>query len=353
MNATPDRNSTAYPYVKTWLWLVALLLVVIVIVGGATRLTDSGLSITEWRPLVGVVPPLTDAAWQEAFAKYQQIPEFHLQNSGMSLAEFKVIFWWEWAHRLLGRVIGLAVALPFLALLFLRRIGWHLALRLSLILVLGGLQGALGWYMVASGLADRLDVSQYRLAAHLTLASVILAMIVWTALGVGRQRRPPGSPQEWLAALILALIVVQVAAGGFAAGLDAGMGFNTWPLMEGRVVPSGLLVIEPAWRNLFENALTVQFNHRLLAYLILILMAWHAWSSFRVRAWVLLYVAFIQAILGIWTLLWRVPLPLALLHQANAMALLCLAVWNLSGILALRKEVSGERTGMAAASTKV
>lgn len=333
MTDMTDKQRAALPAIRLWLFLIAALVFAMVMVGGATRLTDSGLSITEWRPLLGAIPPLTDADWLAAFAKYKLIPEYTAINRGMSLEEFKVIYWWEWSHRFLGRFIGVAFLIPFLWFWLSGRVAPRLWPRLALLFVLGGLQGALGWYMVASGLVDRVDVSQYRLAAHLTLASVIFGAILWTAYGLAQKRRLPSSGLEWAAALIAALIVLQVALGGFVAGLDAGMGYTTWPLMDGKLIPDGLFVMEPAWRNVFENALTVQFDHRMLAYCIAAVVVIHAAVARRSAATLLALTIVVQIALGIWTLLAQVPLSLALLHQAGAMLVLALALWNLHALL--------------------
>jgi cytochrome c oxidase assembly protein subunit 15 len=330
MSAVTDRQRAARPLIRAWLWFAAFLVFAMVIVGGATRLTDSGLSITEWQPLLGAIPPLTEADWLLAFEKYKQIPEYSLVNQGMSLADFKFIYWWEWAHRFLGRFIGLVMIVPFLLLWLTRRIEPHLVPRLAGLIILGGLQGALGWFMVKSGLVDRTDVSQYRLAAHLTLATLILGAIVWTALGIGDgRRRMPQTRRDWAALGLVVLVLVQVALGGFVAGLDAGMGYNTWPLMDGQWIPKGLLIMEPAWRNFFENAMTVQFDHRIVAYAVTIYAAVYA---FRVRsraAKAVLHAVLLQVGLGIWTLLAQVPLWLGLAHQAGAMIVLATAVWAL------------------------
>ncbi len=329
MDKLNARQTEMLPYVRGWLYAVAFLVFCMVIVGGATRLTDSGLSITEWQPLLGAIPPFTEAHWLEAFEKYRQIPEYQLVNKGMSLEEFKFIYWWEWGHRFLGRFIGLAFFLPFVYFAATGALSFGTALRCGVLFVLGGLQGALGWYMVASGLVDRVDVSQYRLAAHLTLATIIFAALLWTAFGLGQKRRVPGQGHERMALIIVALILVQVAAGGFVAGLDAGMGYNTWPMMEGRLVPPGLFAAEPWWRNLFENAMTVQFNHRILAYVIAVAVAGYAYVV-QTRAARLIVLAVIgQIALGVWTLLWQVPLWLGLAHQGGALIVLAAAVWNL------------------------
>jgi cytochrome c oxidase assembly protein subunit 15 len=328
MNATLDQRLEARPWIRAWLWFAAFLVFTMVIVGGATRLTDSGLSITEWQPLLGAIPPLTEADWLVAFGKYKLIPEYSQVNQGMSLAEFKFIYWWEWTHRFLGRFIGLVMILPFLGLWLTRRIEPRLVPRLIALIVLGGLQGALGWYMVKSGLVDRIDVSQYRLAAHLTLATFILGAIVWTALGIGNgERHRPRTSRQWAALGLAALVLLQVAAGGFVAGLDAGMGYNTWPLMDGQWIPRGLLIMEPAWRNFFENAMTVQFDHRLIAYSVALCAALYAWRVQSPAAIAVVIAVALQVALGIATLLAQVPLKLGLMHQAGAMIVFATVIW--------------------------
>lgn len=321
------------PYVRAWLLGVAALIFCMVIVGGATRLTDSGLSITEWKPLLGAIPPLTEAHWLEAFQKYQQIPEYQQINKGMTLAQFEFIYWWEWSHRFLGRVIGLAFFLPFAYFAVTGALNRSTAIRCGVLFILGGLQGALGWYMVASGLVDRVDVSQYRLAAHLSLATFIYGAILWVAFGLGMRRHAPETGRQWLALLLAALVLLQIAAGGFVAGLDAGFGYNTWPLIDGAVVPKGLFVAEPWWRNMFENALTVQFNHRTLAYVIFLLVAAQAYVVRSRQSMVLLAAVLAQIALGIWTLLWVVPLWLGLAHQGGALLVFAAAIWNLHCVL--------------------
>jgi cytochrome c oxidase assembly protein subunit 15 len=334
------RQAAALPYVKAWLVAMAVLVFCMVIVGGATRLTDSGLSITEWQPLLGAIPPLTEAHWLEALEKYRQIPEYQLINKGMSLEEFKFIYWWEWAHRFLGRVIGLAFFLPFAYFAATGALTVKTALRCGVLFVLGGLQGALGWYMVASGLVDRVDVSQYRLAAHLTLATVIFGAILWVLFGLDRSRRSPAGGREWAALLLVGLVILQVAAGGFVAGIDAGFGYNTWPLMEGAWVPKGLMAAEPWWRNMFENAMTVQFNHRVLAYVIVVLVAAYAYVVQTRASLILLAAVGLQVVLGIWTLLWAVPLWLGLAHQGGALLVLAAAIWNLHQVLASKPQAA-------------
>jgi heme a synthase len=328
--AVPARDS-----VKTWLLFVAFLVFCMILLGGATRLTDSGLSITEWQPVMGAIPPLNGADWMTVFDKYKETAEFRLQNAAMTLTDFKFIFWWEWAHRLLGRLIGVAFALPLIVFAITRRIERRMWLPLLALLALGAAQGALGWWMVQSGLAQRLDVSQYRLAAHLTLAAFLFAALLWAAMGLSARRHAPRSFDDRFALLLVALILLQISAGGFVAGLDAGMGYTTWPRMDGAWIPQGLDAMQPFWRNIFENALTVQFNHRMLAYVILGVSLIHAWRAFSMPAMILAYAVFAQGTLGVLTLLLRVPLGLGLAHQAMAMIVLMAAVWNLHVRLAM------------------
>jgi cytochrome c oxidase assembly protein subunit 15 len=328
-----ERYRAHAPAIRRWLWAVAFLVFVMVVVGGATRLTDSGLSITEWQPVMGAIPPLTHAQWLEAFEKYKLTSEFKLQNSQMTLAEFEFIFWWEWAHRFLGRLIGIAFALPFALFLALRAIPAKLGWRLAGILLLGAAQGALGWYMVMSGLVDRVDVSQYRLAAHLTLAVVIFAAIVWTALGVGRERQWQGTPGSRMGLAIVTLIAVQIAGGGIVAGLDAGHATNTWPTINGQWIPDSVYSLSPAWKNIFEDALTAQFNHRMLGYAITILVIIHVWQVSTFAGLGLVYVLILQIGIGAATVLFGVPLALALLHQAMAMIVLLAALLNLNWLV--------------------
>lgn len=333
--------------VRGWLYLVALMIIGIVVVGGATRLTHSGLSITEWKPVHGVIPPLNDAEWQDEFSKYQQIPEFKL-NPDMTLADFKGIFWWEWGHRLLARLIGFVVLLPLIALWATGRIERALKPRLVAILLLIGLQGAVGWWMVASGLEVRTDVSQYRLTTHLTLACFILAYVLWTARSLAAAYTPAAPSTRFAATLIVALAFVQIFLGGLVAGLDAGLTFNTWPLMDGAVVPSGLFLQQPWWRNIFENVATVQFDHRLGGYTLFVIALLYALFASRSAqasgAQRLAFLVLLQASLGIATLLTMVPLPLALLHQLGAVIVLSYAVTHLRAMLpplAVRLPVRG------------
>jgi cytochrome c oxidase assembly protein subunit 15 len=319
--------------VRGWLHVVALMIVAMVVVGGATRLTDSGLSITEWKPIHGVVPPLSDRDWQEEFARYREIPQYTILNQGMTLAEFQTIFWWEWAHRLLGRLIGVVVLLPLAFFWATGRLEPQLKPRMVAIFLLGGFQGAVGWWMVASGLSTRTDVSQYRLAIHLTLACAILAYVMWVARSIAPSWRAASSGMRIVVGGIVALAFVQIFLGGLVAGTNAGLAFNTWPLMDGTLVPSGLFLRDPWWINLGENVATVQFDHRLGAYLLLALALVHAVQARRSAnaggAFVLAGLVALQAALGVATLIHAVPLPLALLHQLGAVAVLSLAVTHL------------------------
>lgn len=325
--------------VRIWLYAVALLILAMITVGGATRLTDSGLSITEWQPILGAIPPLSEAHWQEAFAKYKEIPEYHLVNKGMTLEAFKSIYWWEWSHRFLGRMIGLAFALPFAVFWFAGALRPGYAARFLGVLALGGLQGAIGWYMVKSGLVDRVDVSQYRLALHLTVAFLILALVVWLALGLsepeGQARR--AARLAPLPAVIVGVIFLQVVLGAFVASLKGGLVYNTWPTMNGAFLPYDIFALEPWYHNPFENPVTAQFNHRLIAYLVVALAGFEAWHRFanetvsavRSSAALLAAAVLAQASLGIWTLLEAVPLRLGIAHQACAAILLVVAVRHL------------------------
>jgi cytochrome c oxidase assembly protein subunit 15 len=331
-------------WVRAWLFSAAALVFAMVIVGGATRLTDSGLSITEWQPIIGIVPPLSEADWQDAFAKYKATPEYERVNPGMSLDAFKVIYWWEWAHRALGRLIGLVFALPFLWFWLRGRLPRGLTPKLLGVLALGGLQGLIGWYMVQSGLVDRVDVSPYRLAVHLTMAIVIFGWLLWLALGLRDPRTPVllktvTRNQQGLSLVLLALVLVQIALGGFVAGLKAGLTYNTWPLMDGKVIPDGLGTLEPWYVNFFENVTTVQFTHRTVAYILVALVLWHAWTLARaaddqrvvVSAALLATAVVGQAALGIWMLVTAqgaIPILLGLAHQGGAVVVFATAVWH-------------------------
>lgn len=327
-----DRGRRGDRAVRIWLWTIAAFVFAMVVVGGATRLTESGLSITEWKPVMGAIPPLSEADWLTEFEKYRQIPEYREINKGMSLSDFQFIYWWEWGHRLLGRVIGFVFLIPFLAFAVTGRIRRDMLPRIGLLFVLGGIQGAIGWWMVASGLTERTDVSQYRLAVHLTFACVIFAATVWIAEGF-RERKPAYAETRDLAGLskgLMHLVLLQIFLGGLVAGLDAGYVYNTWPLMDGAVIPSGLFFHSPWWINFFENHMTVQFVHRLGAYALLGLAVAHYVAARRRaldpdtvrRAGLILALVVAQALLGILTLVHVVPLALALAHQAMAVVVL-------------------------------
>jgi heme a synthase len=348
--------STALPSVdfgtraiRLWLYAMAALIFAMVLVGGATRLTESGLSIVEWKPVTGTLPPVGEAAWQAEFDKYKTIPQFQQRNSAMTLSEFKTIFWWEWTHRLMGRLIGAAFLLPFLWFLMKGWIGPGLRWRLWTIFALGALQGAVGWWMVASGLTGRLDVSQYRLATHLILACIIFAAILWTAGRLGGRPAIDVPPRIRASAIaLLVLVLVQIYLGALVAGLRAGLIYNTWPLIDGSFVPdaSRLLHDTPLWRNFFENALTVQFNHRMVAYAIWVAALLHAIDVLRTvrrgpavtHALTLAALITIQAALGILTLLQQVPIGLALAHQAGAVLVLALATVHAQALTTQRAE---------------
>ncbi|WGI20498.1 heme A synthase [Amylibacter sp. IMCC11727] len=319
--------------IAAWLLVLFALVAAMIIVGGLTRLTDSGLSITEWKPVTGAIPPMSEAVWQEEFAKYKEIPEYQIQNKGMSLSEFKVIYWWEWGHRQLGRIVGLVWALGFFYFLLRRQIpkGW--TGRLVLVGALGGLQGAIGWWMVSSGLSGRmLDVASYRLATHLGLAFVILALLAWFAWQLQRSemelfqaRRGQEKRLVTLATMLLVLAFVQILSGALVAGIDAGRGYIDWPMMNGEFLPSESFDYEPFWSNFFENPALVQFNHRLLGYITL-LVTLYLWYSSRSSAIVATRRAFVwvlaavlaQMVLGIITVLNAAPWQWAILHQLGA-----------------------------------
>lgn len=326
--------------IALWLLLCCAAIFVMVVLGGVTRLTGSGLSMVTWEPIMGAVPPLNETQWEETFQSYQQFPEFQYKNSTMSLEEFKGIFWFEYMHRLLGRLIGVIFFVPMLYFVARGHVSRRLKPKLIAIFALGGLQGLLGWYMVKSGLVNDPHVSQYRLTAHLGTAFIIYAFIFWTAMDLLFPRSKPGAlvTDHHLGCFSLAitiLVFVTVLAGGFVAGLKAGFIYNTFPLMGDRWIPEGVLALEPAWRNFFDNAVTVQFDHRLLATLVFvaILSFWliarratlpdHA----RVGIHLLLAAMVLQITLGISTLVLEVPVPLAATHQAGALILFTTALF--------------------------
>src|SRR6266699_2218713 len=317
--------------VAAWLLACCALVFAMVVVGGVTRLTHSGLSIVEWQPIVGALPPLGDDDWQEAFRKYQQSPEFQQVNPDMNLSGFKRIFWWEYFHRLLGRLIGAAFLLPLLWFALRGRIARTLTWKFAVIFGLGALQGALGWYMVQSGLVDDPRVSQYRLTAHLGIALLIYAAMLWIALDLLFPRESQsGMVSRGLrrfAFALAALIFVMALSGGLVAGIRAGLAYNTFPLMNGRLVPPEILAMEPWYLNFFSNMATVQLDHRLIAWLLAFLVPWF-WlrvrrapvpGRARLGAQLLLGALALQITLGIATLLLAVPVPLAASHQAGAL----------------------------------
>jgi heme a synthase len=325
------RNDRA---IGLWLLLCCAMVFVMVMLGGVTRLTQSGLSIMEWAPLKGALPPLNQAEWQRLFALYQQIPEYQQLNHGMTLAEFQGIFWWEWVHRLWGRLIGVVFLLPFLWFLLRGRIRRGLAPRLVLLFALGAAQGALGWFMVASGFADRVDVSQYRLVAHLALALAIYVAMLWTALDLLRARERWPVPRRLFPHLLLALglLCLTIAMGGFTAGLHGGLVYNSFPLMGGQIAPADLWSMTPGWINLFENPPAAQFVHRWLAIatmLTVLALGWRDRETGSLPVRLATAMALLQVGLGIATLLLAVPVPLAALHQAGAVTLLTLVIWAL------------------------
>lgn len=338
------QNPQAVSY---WLFIVAGFVVLIVLVGGLTRLMDAGLSITEWQPITGFIPPLTAGDWQMALAKYKTIPEYQQVNKGFSLAEFKVIYWWEWGHRFLGRLVGLVFFVPFIWFLARRQIPHGFKIPLWILFALGGLQGFVGWYMVQSGLTMRVDVSHYRLALHLGLALIIFSYAFWLALKIlslqlsslkvlRQPEKPPASSGNRIfAALLVVLVFGQSLMGALVAGLKAGKTYTDWPFMDGDIFPAGLLDMSPIWRNFFDNHLTVQFDHRMGAYVLLILVFWHAYRAIKTGSigaktaiWLALGVSG-QAVLGVLALLFAVPIALGAAHQFGAVLVLGLAVYHL------------------------
>jgi len=339
--ASPSHTQRAAPRaVATWLFICCALVFAMVVVGGVTRLTGSGLSIVEWQPIVGTIPPLTDADWQQTFEKYQQTPQYQLANHGMSVSEFKGIFWWEYIHRLLGRLIGVVFFAPLVWFAARRQIPSGYAWKLLGIFLLGGLQGAMGWYMVKSGLVDDVRVSQFRLTAHLALALAIFAAMFWVALTLVDPNPPRLSTPTQRAARnwaigFIALVCLMITTGGFVAGIRAGFAYNTFPLMNGSLVPSEIFMIEPLWRNFFWNMATVQFDHRLIAWLIAFAVPLLWWKlkttdglprRARFGGHLLLALVAAQIALGIATLVFVVPIPLAAVHQAGAVLVFAAAL---------------------------
>jgi cytochrome c oxidase assembly protein subunit 15 len=370
LSTASARPASRTQAVAIWLFIVALLIAAMVVVGGLTRLTGSGLSITEWKPVTGAIPPLSDGAWQSEFAKYQRIPQFRLENPHMDVAAFKAIYWWEWSHRLLGRLLGFAFLLPFLYFAATGAIARADYPRMIGLFALGGLQGFVGWWMVQSGLETRVSVSQYRLAIHLGVALILLGAIVWTALDYLHGVFPPprergrwmaraarqteaapsvryadtspvnggGKLAAWALAFVV-LVYLQMLLGALVAGLHAGLIYNTWPSMDGRIFPEHPFFQQPWWVNFGESAGLAQFDHRIGAYIIA-LSALALWMASRradvarTSANAVLAVTGFQIVLGIVTLISQAPVALAALHQATAVALFASAIWHAQSLSA-------------------
>ena len=339
--APKPKRKSARRAISVWLMALFALVVLMIVVGGMTRLTDSGLSITEWKPVTGAIPPMGEAAWVVEFDKYKATPEYELQNVGMSMSEFKGIFWWEWGHRFLGRFVGLVWFAGFVWFLARRQIPTGWTGRLVGVGALGGLQGAVGWWMVSSGLEGRMvDVASYRLAIHLGLAFFILGLIAWFVFELRREsaellqarRRREGGLMR-LATVLVVLLFIQVLLGALVAGIDAGRSFPTWPSMAGEFLPSESFDYVPMWSNFFENPALVQFNHRLLGYVAFALGAFAWWRSrssamavVRTRFEWMMVIMFGQVVLGIVTVLYAAPVYVALVHQLGAVVLFVLTL---------------------------
>lgn len=327
--------------IAIWLLVCCALVFAMIVVGGVTRLTDSGLSIVEWQPIVGTMPPVTQQDWDILLEKYRATPQYQQVNKGMSIDEFKSIFWWEYFHRLLGRLIGLVFFVPFVYFLWKKQIDRPLGIKLAGIFVLGGLQGLMGWYMVMSGLVNDPHVSQYRLTAHLGLAFIIFAAMFWVALGLLSPEREQAQPSEKLQSLrkfafgLTWLIFIMILSGGFVAGIRAGFAYNTFPLMAGHLIPPGMFMLEPWYRNFFDNVTTVQFDHRLIAWILAFSVPFFWYKSrqlpllgtTRLACNLFLLMLAIQITLGISTLLMVVPIPLAASHQGGAVLLFAASLW--------------------------
>ncbi|MEX6633915.1 COX15/CtaA family protein [Hyphococcus lacteus] len=336
MTQSGATSPAAARRIAIWLFIMCALVALMVIVGGATRLTDSGLSITEWRPVTGAIPPLSEAHWLSEFEKYKTIPEYEEVNFGMTLHEFKAIYWWEWGHRFLGRLIGIAFLVPMIVFMVTGQVKKPLALKLFGLFALGGMQGVLGWWMVSSGLADRVDVSQYRLAAHLSLAVIVFAAQFWLALDLWPSKIISVSRNLRIGASALAVgVFAQMVLGAFVAGLRAGRTFNTWPLMDGKIFPDGYFTANREFNDLFETMAAVQFNHRLGAYILAAAAIWFfiaaRKSPLRPRANMLAAMIGLQIFLGIWTVLAATPIGLGLAHQAGAMLVFAGALYAAHG----------------------
>jgi cytochrome c oxidase assembly protein subunit 15 len=326
--------------IAVWLFVCCALIFSMVVLGGVTRLTGSGLSMVDWKPVTGIIPPLDEQAWQKEFSRYQQSPEYQNINIDMDLEGFKKIYWFEFAHRVLGRTIGLVFLVPFLYFLVRRKLDRSLVPKLAIMFALGGLQGLLGWYMVKSGLVDNPHVSQYRLTAHLVAAVAIYSYIFWVALGLLYEKSNPPAPEKNIplnrfGLIVAVLVFITLVSGGFVAGTRAGHAYNTFPLMGGQWIPAGIVMLDPAYRNFFDNIATVQFDHRILAFITLltILGFWvytiRASSSRHIRlgAHLLILMAILQVAMGIGTLLLHVPVTLAAAHQAGALTLFTIVLF--------------------------
>ncbi len=313
-----------------WLFFCAAVIFGMILLGGVTRLTNSGLSMVDWKPLMGVIPPMSEADWQHMFSKYKQFPEYQKINAGMSLEAFKSIFMYEYLHRVLGRLIGIIFILPFLFFYFTKRIKAGLTPKLLIMLIGGGCQGLLGWYMVKSGLVDKPDVSQYRLSAHLGAAVLIYSFILWTAFDLVNRRTEQPTQLKTFAYSLSGLIFLMILSGGLVAGTKAGYAYPTWPLMGDSFIPAGLYSMTPAWLSAFEDITTIQFNHRIFAYVIVALVVGFAAKALRAdiqghaktAVFCLIGLLILQVSLGISTLIFYVPIPVAAAHQVGAVALL-------------------------------
>jgi cytochrome c oxidase assembly protein subunit 15 len=339
-----DLPASSRRAVGWWLLVIALLVAAMVTLGGLTRLTGSGLSITQWKPVTGVIPPLDAQAWQAEFANYQKIPQYWRENRGMTLAQFQGIYWWEWSHRLLGRLVGVVFLLPFIGFAAMGAIPRRDWPRMLLLFGLGGLQGAVGWWMVQSGLETRVAVSQYRLAIHLGVAVILLGALLWTALEYLRAPFPPQQAErlsrsgggKLFAFALIGLVYVQMLLGAIVAGLHAGLIYNTWPSMNGHIFPEDSFALHPWWRNFFENPGLAQFDHRLVAYIVAVASTafWFVAhrggfdNGVRASSSTLVAIVLLQIVLGIATLLNMAPLALAAFHQAAAVAVFAAAIWN-------------------------
>ena len=327
---SPNPQGQHDRQIAYWLFFCAAVIFGMILLGGVTRLTSSGLSMVDWKPIMGVIPPMTQTDWQEMFLKYQQFPEYQKINVGMSLEDFKPIFMYEYLHRVLGRLIGVIFIVPFLFFYFSRRIKTGLTPKLVIMLIGGGCQGLLGWYMVKSGLVDNPHVSQYRLTAHLGAAVLIYGFILWTAFGLVLTARAQPVELQRFSIGLSALIYLMILSGGLVAGTHAGNAYSTWPLMGDSFVPAGLYAMTPAWLSAFEDITTIQFNHRMFAYLIVALVVAFAIRAFRfgivghLKAGIFCLIGLLgmQVTLGISTLIFYVPIPVAAAHQVGAVALL-------------------------------